>query len=73
MEPYKAYIQNIVVEKRESETGRKRERERERERERYIYRDRDRDFHLNLSKMEQRVLLICHYFVRIVKINYIFV
>ena len=58
-----------TVQCRESETEREREREREgeRERERGVY------FLSNVSMVEQRVLLICHYFFHIVKINYILV
>ena len=56
---------------RERERGREGGREGERERERE--RERVGDFHTNVSKMEQRVLLIYHYFVRIVKIEYIFI
>ena len=43
---------------------RRKEREKERERE--------NKFSFG-SKVEQRVMLICHYFVHIVKINYIFI
>ena len=59
---YGSYIHDIDVGKRESETEREREREREREKKISFG-----------SKVEQRVMLICHYFVHIVKINYIFI
>ena len=53
----RSYIHDIDVGKRESETER----------------GGGRDFHSNVSKVEQRILLICHYFVHIVKINCIFI
>ena len=57
----RSYIHDTDVGKRESET--ERERERERKKKKFSFG----------SKVEQRVMLICHYFVHIVKINYIFI